>query len=369
MNFTGALCINNTCRNASNPTSFTWQSDTLAMLLIGGLIGVIPNVIILIGISRKKELQKPTYYLIANLAICDLMLSFTTIFNIILPIISIQASLSVGFHTFICKVIAIFPAYWSYMASVQTLIFISAERYHAIFRPAIKLTAKKAKFLCLLAWIISLIISFPIIIISAPARRSGKGVLFCREYVSYTIWISVIYMILFVFQYALPAAVMIILYSLILRHLRKKNIAGRNESYRSKMLKRKSIYMLMTTTVIFFIFSSPWALALAIIAISGNNIISDVQSNPTLGFILGISRLSLPFTTVYNPIVYCIFNGHIRRLFFSCPFILIKKRQYVHPEPKILLSHESNTFKSTNNTDMQGDHKLTSGESMLTSIA
>ena len=311
------FCNNLTCRNGTNPSNSGSYSVLPTILIVGSIAGFIPNVVMIVGIHKKKTLQKPTYYLIANLAVCDLMLSFTTLLNMIIPAITTQVYTSRIAHTIMCKLLATFPAYWSYTASVQTLIIISAERYQAIFRPLNKLTAKRAKALCIFAWGISFVISFPIIITTQSVDRNGSQ-FSCIEYMPYSVWITIIYMILFVFQFALPAVVMIVLYSLILRQLRKRSVAGQNESSRSKILKRKSIYMVLVTTVIFFIFSSPWAISLAIIAMLGNNLASELAKNPTLAAVLWISRFTLPFTAIYNPIVYCIFNQPIRHLFFPC---------------------------------------------------
>lgn len=287
----------------------------LIMLLVGSF-GILPNLIIIIGVNFRKSLRKPTYYLLANLALCDLLLSLSTISNFIMDTLSRQNIISHKAHVTLCKILGIFPMYFSYSASIQTLIIISGERYHAIFRPASQLTAKKAKFFCAIAWIISLLISFPFIITATANKKLPKQ---CLAFTTYTTWTAIIYVIIFVFQFALPAIIMITLYSFILRQL-KKNIPGRKESSRSKKLKRKTIYMLLTTTIIFLIFAAPWAVAVGITAIAGTVPIKIVLHPAYAGMMemLIISRIMLPFTAIYNPIAYCIFNPHIRNLYVSC---------------------------------------------------
>ncbi|EDV18497.1 uncharacterized protein TRIADDRAFT_35067, partial [Trichoplax adhaerens] len=133
-------------------------------LVLGGIIGIFPNVIIVVTVYRNKSFRKPTYFFITNLAVCDLMQSAATVFNLFLTAIDRQFQLPLSVLTVLCKIFAIFLKYWSYTASMQTLIIISGERYHAIFRPTRKLSTKRARSLCFLSWVISFAIAFPYLI-------------------------------------------------------------------------------------------------------------------------------------------------------------------------------------------------------------
>ncbi|RDD36155.1 G-protein coupled receptor 15 [Trichoplax sp. H2] len=328
-------CNSGICQNLTNATIPPNQSlfgPTFIVFLLGTTVGIIPNIIIFAGIYRKRSLHKPTYYFIANLAICDLVLSIATLFNAALNAIAISARFEIHTHSTLCKFLTSFPVYWSYTASIETLIFICFERYIAVFKPMMKLTNKKSKHLCFIAWIISLIISFPTII---TTRTNNLRPRYCVPFVEYTAWTGIFNMTLFILQFFLPALIMITVYSLILHRLYKKNMANQTESDRSKKKKRRTIYMLIITTIIFLAFSAPWSLTLAIVAITGKlpYQLAEYSQYPTLQFIITLRRLMLPFTSLYNPFVYCIFQKQIRQLLFPCTCCNIKKKLSVNVEP------------------------------------
>ncbi|RDD36379.1 Neuropeptide S receptor [Trichoplax sp. H2] len=303
-----SYCSNNT--NQSIPT----KVDTKALLItgIGIAFGLLPNMIIIVGIHKKKVFQKPTFCLMANLASCDLLLGISILSNIFMSLAVNLSKLSPIIHEILCKVLSTFFLYWSFNASVQTLIIISIERYNAILRPTKKLTSKKAKMLCLLAWSLSFLISSPFLITATNLNKQ------CVAFKSHNIWVTVMMAILIAVQFVIPSAVMFTLYGLIICQLKKKDLAGRNQSINSKRLKRKTVYMLFTTTVAFIIFSIPWVASLLIVAVTGKFSFELKQdfSQPVLQSITEMGTLLLPLATVYNPVVYCIFNHNIRKLFF-----------------------------------------------------
>ncbi|RDD36335.1 Mu-type opioid receptor [Trichoplax sp. H2] len=311
------VCALNNCDNLINSTDIFLASGVEFSVLIGSaviaILGIVPNIIIIHGICRKKSLQLPTFFFIANLSVCDISSSASMLANITLIILTVKSSLQLLTHIILCK-IAMCLFYWSYTASIQTLIIISCERYHAIFQPFKPLRAKRAKLLCLLAWTVSFTISSPFLITATTDNSKPKK---CVPYTSETAWTTIINTILFVFQYALPVIIMIVLYSLILHQLKKRNHAVRIESKKSKQLKRRTICMLLTTTIIFLIFTAPWALSLAVQAITKNYAAGAVNySSPFQRYITQASRVLYALTTLYNPLIYCIFNKQIRDLFF-----------------------------------------------------
>ncbi|RDD36337.1 2-oxoglutarate receptor 1 [Trichoplax sp. H2] len=247
-------CFANNCRNFGNATAIirpqTFSSLNL-LVIVTGIVGIILNTILLIGFYTKRSFHKPTYCLLANLAICDVLLGLASLSNFAIISLASRARIPANIFLVICKLFSVFPVHLSYTASIQTLTMISSERYLAIFRPNSELTRRKAIILCLIAWIISLCISFPFII--TTSITTGRPFTRCIAFKSYTSWTSIIYVILFVGHFVLPAVIITTLYSLILRRL-SEAVQGHSESSSSKKLKRKTIYMLLTTTTLFFSF-------------------------------------------------------------------------------------------------------------------
>ena len=341
---TNLSCINNSCLNPPNGSTSTNANlfgSTFFIFLLGNTLGIIPNIAIVVGVYRKKSLHKPTYYLIANLAICDLFLSVANLLNLAVNVIAIQIRISLYTHNILCKFFTSFPTYWSYTASIQTLIFISGERYQAVFRPNKALGSKRSLRLCVLAWFIAFLLSFPVIITTTTNQLRRR---FCVPFPTYTTWTGIYNMTLFIFQYALPACVMIIVYSLIFIRLKQKSMISQNESHRSKNLKRRTIYMLFITTILFLVLSAPWALTFAVVVFTGllpYQMAANFR-NPALQNLANIRRLLLPFAALYNPIIYCIFQKNIRKLLLPCQWIRSNQNFPTCIEP---ISQSKNDYK------------------------
>lgn len=341
------LCNNHNCGNFSNISGSTPLPSSILYFFASSILGIIPNLIIINGIYQSKLLKKSTYYLIANLAICDVLLGMTFIVTAVLATLALRSLLSSDVHNILCKILTVFLRASSYTCSIQTLIIISIERYQAIFRPTRNLTSKRAKQFCLIAWIISFLVSFPLIFTTSNLKKPPK---ICVGFLTYTIWTTIVNVNFLFFQFIIPAVVMIVLYTLILIKLSKKVIKTRNESKSSQQIKRKTTYMLFTTTLLFLALSTPWAISLGITIISRRLIIDMVHSSQYtfVIIIVRISRYMLPFTALYNPIVYCVFNNHIRQLFYPfCSKNLNELRCTKDPVKKII-SEESNSPKSIN---------------------
>ncbi|RDD38029.1 Parapinopsin [Trichoplax sp. H2] len=305
---------NNTINRLSTSAELLARLGAITLVIIGA--GIILNIILIIGTHFKKSLRKKTYYFMANLAGCDLLFSLSIISTVITAINTSRAPIPSHIHTILCKVCIVFPAYWSYTASVQTLVIISLERYRAIFRPTKKITPKKCKMLCALAWIISLFISLPFLFTARSIENQ------CLPFPIYSHWVIIVNFILIIFQFVIPTIVMITAYTLILHQLTTKTTAIGQESTNSRNLKRKTVYMLLVTTITFLLCALPWTLTLLFEATTGKFapelLLHDNKTNPAMKMIVTFSRITLSISTVYNPIIYCIFNREIRSLFFPC---------------------------------------------------
>lgn len=307
------LNISNFCNKTSNTIEGV-RIPSIIILSFLIVIGIIPNILMIQVVYFNRLLQKPIYYFMANLAVGNTIQIMAIIANLALANSDVH---QIPSHILgvLCKILAIFPYYWSYMACIKTLIIISFERYQVVFRPFKKLSTKKVKFLCALAWIVSLIIAFPYLLTATSDKSKRRS---CIPFDHITIWITIITVISFIFQFAIPTITMTVLYWLIFHRLTRKTIITPQESARSKILKRQSIFMLMTT-VVFVIFSLPWAISLLVVIITGKipfDIVSD-NINPNLPSIVSLSKFILPLTTLYNPIIYCIIHPNLRHALFS----------------------------------------------------
>ena len=287
---------------------------SLFACIFSGIIGIPPNIIIIRAVYVNTLLRKPIYYFMANLAVCNLTQIMANIVNNIISNLFTKYLIPNHIQNILCKIFAIFPYYWSYTTSVQALILVSYERHQAVCRPFKRFTLNKVKLLCILAWIISLIIALPYLITATSSRSELR---ICTPYQYNSIWIIILNIITFLFQFAIPTTAMTIMHWLVLHRLTSKAIVTPQETATNKLLKRQAIYML-TTTVIFVIFSMPSVMSSVAIIITGtiSSHLNNVNGFPVLQIIVASSGFLLPFTTPCNPIIFCIFHPNLRHALF-----------------------------------------------------
>ena len=120
---------------------------TTIVFLIVGLIG---NVFVIRIVHKTRDMHTPTNYLLANMAVSDVMS------------ISLWPLNFFEFGTIACKFLALTEI--SITVSSVTLTVLAVERYHAIlkpFRTGLRLREENSKLAIACIWITSVIICFP----------------------------------------------------------------------------------------------------------------------------------------------------------------------------------------------------------------
>ncbi|XP_075399294.1 alpha-1B adrenergic receptor isoform X2 [Tenrec ecaudatus] len=170
-NFTGP---NQTSSNSTLP-----QLDITRAISVGLVLGtfilfaIVGNILVILSVACNRHLRTPTNYFIVNLAIADLLLSFT-----VLPF---SASLEVLGYWVLGR---IFCDIWAAVdvlcctASILSLCAISIDRYigvrHSLQYPAL-VTRRKAILALLTVWVLSTVISIgPLLGWKEPAPNDDK---------------------------------------------------------------------------------------------------------------------------------------------------------------------------------------------------
>ncbi|RDD46332.1 Neuropeptide Y receptor [Trichoplax sp. H2] len=200
------------------------------------------------------------------------------------------------------------------MATMLTLTVISIWRYIVLEKPMTEVALSKSKISCTLIWLASGITSFPIILTADTQQYE------CRYFLNNNlVVVKFLAHVLFAIQFAIPSAVMIILYTLILIKLNSRNLpTSTNRNIRSK--RNITTLMLTTITFIFITCSLPWAITLLLSAYTGKNstTLALDHTDPWAQIIAQLGRISFPSCVFYNPIIYCLFNQRIRNLSLPC---------------------------------------------------
>ena len=132
----------------------------ISVLIATNLFG---NTLVIMVVFKYRAMQSPMNYLLANLALADLLFG---IFIIPLRLLSQEFSHPEGWvGELLCKVITHGNVAWfCSAASVMTLVFIAWERYHAILHPLTargRLTRARLRKMVASTWISSAVFILP----------------------------------------------------------------------------------------------------------------------------------------------------------------------------------------------------------------
>ena len=203
---------------ANRTSAFQFLQIAQAFFALPSFLSIILNSAILHTIARSKELSKsPTYYLIGNMVASDL--GTATLF-VIIPVITLF-SLPYAVVDVICRILSLVTGV-SYMASVLSLIAISADRYLSIIKPLLLASRSKKlyvfKCVIVIIWIISITASLPFIYLTGALPGPTNTCALIQRGILTLLFYSIITILL----YITPIAIMSILYFKIYNFLLEK---------------------------------------------------------------------------------------------------------------------------------------------------
>ncbi|XP_060076098.1 adrenocorticotropic hormone receptor-like [Ylistrum balloti] len=182
----------------------------LTLIIVGG------NCVIIVTVLRHRDLQQPCNYMIASLAVSDLL------FGIFYPIYNLGHLRDSSITRFlaqrtVCEGL-ITTVQWLEMNSAYHLVAITINRYIAIVKPLqyhVYLTCRRAAVVICTIWITTLVTSAAIY---STTNRDNKEAKVCRYELIFTEAQSII---LTIFSGVIPISVMVVLYTIIARIARK----------------------------------------------------------------------------------------------------------------------------------------------------
>ena len=285
-----------------------WTSCVLISL---SFLGVIGNSIVCYIIGRTKKLHSPTNYLIANLAVADLLVCLS---STVKPIIDNLTNSSwpstnisrILFCQFLESNVAVFV---SSTASALALTIVSFERFIGIVYPLHYprlVTNSRLKIAILCQWIISISAAMPFrfkIFYDDEAHR-------CQSSVSVPI------VLLYAFAgYVLPITALVYLYSRMFISLRRTRGSVKGKRSNPKVIRsfrqpqasldglqraRKNILInLFIITVLFVLFTTPSIAQVIVVVIE----IEGDQTKVSMS-VYRVTAITLLANSVVNPFVY-----------------------------------------------------------------
>ncbi|XP_051280038.1 galanin receptor type 1-like [Dicentrarchus labrax] len=269
------------------------------LILVTGLVGQTLVITILTG-RRKKESQPPhgTDTLLLALSAADLLLLLCLPFH--------TSAITLGFWpfgSFLCKAISFLGVACS-AASVFTLAALAVTRYLTVVHPTWAYRSRmhrRIKLTVALLWV-------PASTLAAPqfAFRTvtASSAVYCFAFLSD--FSQLVYSIaLFLFGFALPLAIIVVMYAKIycfLRHARLLGNAPQLERYQSQVTHTSALLVLVFT----LLWLPSYALMFSFIG-------GTITGSPGYNIIALLARLLASSVAVVNPVLYGFMSQKFRR--------------------------------------------------------
>ncbi|XP_020620945.1 neuromedin-U receptor 2-like [Orbicella faveolata] len=222
LNSAAAECISFTIEDRVSTKAIKATCYTVLMLL--SLLG---NAAVIAIVAKNRHMRTTTNYLIANMAVSDLLLSTFAVPREIGEIfIGFRGWLIDGLAgAVLCKVVYFFQDI-STAVSIQSIVVITLDRYTGVVQPFREpiVTPKRRKFVIALIWLISMGLHGIYFYMARHQRVNGISICsFSFEPAFDNLQsLRINFIILSVFLIAIPLSVIAVLYSLILRDLKRK---------------------------------------------------------------------------------------------------------------------------------------------------
>lgn len=203
--------------NFIEPAPMRWTLRLIFIVVF--IVGVIGNSVVCVAVIRRKRMRTSNNIFTFNLALCDLL-------NVLIFLPTQMAAFENDHNwatgDFMCHFTYILVPV-SLSASIGTLLAITSDRYRAIAYPMKpRLSGKKVKIILAIIWITSLIICSPLIFV-AGEQRPAPGKVYCDEEWPEPIYSKIYWNFIFVIQYVLPLAIIVVLAVLIAVKIRQNN--------------------------------------------------------------------------------------------------------------------------------------------------
>ncbi|XP_059190191.1 galanin receptor type 1-like [Centropristis striata] len=269
------------------------------LILVTGLVGQTLVITILTG-RRRKGSQPPhgTDTLLLALSAADLLLLFCLPFH--------TSAITLGFWpfgSFLCKAISFLGVACS-SASVFTLAALAVTRYITVVHPTWAYRSRmhrRIKLTVAMLWVPASALAAPQFAIRTVTSSSSE---YCFAFLS--TFSQLVYSIaLFLFGFALPLGIIVLMYTKIycfLRHARLLGNAPQLERYQSQVTHTSALLVLVFT----LLWLPSYALMFSFIG-------GTITGSPGYNTIAILARLLASSVAVVNPVLYGFMSQKFRR--------------------------------------------------------
>ena len=281
------------------------SSSTVAKVLTIGctvfsLVGVVLNIIVLAVVQRIRSMHTVTNYLLANVALADLLTLIwpSNIRSLLGPNIANATG------NFLCKFIDNFPLV-TMSVSALTLATLAVERYQGLVKPfssRLKLTKKSVLYVIFVVWIVALAFLTPFLLFTEFNKEKEK----CQH--SFTSTGGAVVVVIFTnVTVLIPCVTITFCYFRIIKGLyfsneildeRAANEVALEEDAR---MKKKLVNTLVIVTTVFIACHAPYTVLLMMV----------ITGTTTKG-ILWLTLFVMYCNSMLNPILYALRSANYR---------------------------------------------------------
>lgn len=304
--------MNNSTEGQLNSSSTAACSEVVSAMFTMSLsvisaVTFIGNILVATTFVKTPSLRTSTNYFIVNMAVSDLLGPF---FN--WPLYASEGMLTTNIlvaqssANIVCKMGMYFRIV-SQVVSVLSLVLIAVDRFIAIVFP-LKITVLNGKIrviLLLLSWIIPILGGVPYILFARIIQVGHQT--FCRFMMDEGA-LTVFNGVGFVLLYFIPLVMIIILYSVIIRALKRRprpgNLIKGHQSEKRRKQNQKILKILIAIVSAFFVCWTPLCIYMFLKKFFPSLFVKD-----TCMLLVGLTFYICPsLSTAINPVILFVFS-------------------------------------------------------------
>ncbi|XP_053709600.1 melanopsin-A-like isoform X2 [Synchiropus splendidus] len=303
------------------------------VILAVGITGIIGNFLVIYAFCRSRSLRTPSNMFIINLAITDFFMCLTQTPTFFIN--SMHKRWIFGKKG--CEVYAFCGALFG-ICSMMTLTVIAVDRYVVITRPLASLGAmsrKKALSIVAAAWVYSMGWSLPPFFGWSAYVPEGLMTSCSWDYMTFTPSVRSYTMLLFIFVFFIPLAIIIFCYCCIFRAIRnttravsKMNCERSRDSAKKFHRLRSEWKMAKIALIVILLFVISWApySCAALTAFAG-------YADLLTPYMNSVPAVIAKASAIHNPIIYAIthpkYRAAIRRYIpYLAVLLCITSKEY-----------------------------------------
>ena len=300
--------------NCSNPEAekigYTFAYSFIFVVSLTG------NFFLGIIVYRTKSMRKPINFLIANMAMSDLLYPIFLFPKIMTEFYVDSWLISGPLGQALCKLVFFLPDV-SVAVSIQSLVLIAVDRFGAVVFPLRSplISSKKCPFLILATWIVAMAISSPFLIAMKLVEYPGRFVcvLQWNEAIgNFSSWQSYV-VANFITLYYVPLLLIAVLYIAILFKLKSQKAPGQQSVNAEQQRARRERNVLKMSFAIVFMFAVCWltftAVYLVAVLAEDFSIMRSCGFKHLWSFVFFLARSNCAI----NPCICFIFSGNYRQ--------------------------------------------------------